>query len=63
MGRARTRPDGPTERTARAESYPVRNYIGAMALEMARMAVDEGDGELAALLKQAADVAGRPASH
>lgn len=42
-----------------AAAFPTRDYIGAMALEMARMARDEGDGKLAALLEQVAQAAGR----
>lgn len=38
----------------------VREYIGAMALEMARLARDEGDVRLAGLLEQAAGIAGHP---
>lgn len=45
-----------------AAAFPTREYIGAMALEMARMARDEGDGKLADLLEQVAQAAGgRPA--
>jgi hypothetical protein len=39
---------------------PTRNYISAMADEMARMALEDGDARLAVLLEQAADVAARP---
>jgi hypothetical protein len=41
-----------------AAAFPTREYIGAMALEMARMARDEGDGKLADLLEQVAQAAG-----
>lgn len=40
--------------------FPTRDYIGAMCLEMARMAEAEGDAELASLLRQAAAAAGAP---
>lgn len=43
-----------------AAAFPTREYIGAMALEMARLARDEGDARLAGLLEQAAGVAGHP---
>ncbi len=43
-----------------AAAFPMREYIGAMALEMARMARDEGDARLAELLEQVAQAAGRP---
>jgi hypothetical protein len=43
-----------------AAAFPTREYIGAMALEMARMARDEGDSRLADLLEQAAQAAGQP---
>ena len=42
-----------------AAAFPMRDYIGAMALEMARMARDEGDARLAELLEQVAQAAGR----
>ncbi len=37
-----------------AEDFPTREYIGAMALEMARMAREGGDGRVAGLLEDAA---------
>lgn len=43
------------------QAFPVREYIGAMALEMARMAEGEGDDRLRRLLQEAAAVASRPA--
>lgn len=43
-----------------AAAFPTREYIGAMALEMARLARDEGDARLAELLEQVAGVAGHP---
>lgn len=51
-----------TDRQAHIEAaaFPTREYIGAMALEMARLARDEGDVRLASLLEQAAGVAGHP---
>jgi len=45
-----------------AKPLAVREYIGSMALEMARLARDEGDMRLANLLEQAAGVAGHPAT-
>ncbi len=45
-----------------AGAFPTREYIGAMALEMARMAREEGDGRLAGLLEDAADAAALPPS-
>ncbi|WP_292079063.1 MULTISPECIES: hypothetical protein [Brevundimonas] len=50
-----------TDRQAHIEAaaFPTREYIGAMALEMARLA-REGDVRLAGLLEQAAGVAGHP---
>lgn len=41
-------------------AFPTQEYIGAMALEMARLARDEGDVRLVGLLEQAATVAGHP---
>ena len=41
-------------------AFPTREYIGAMALEMARLARDEGDARLAGMLEQVAGVAGHP---
>ncbi|RYG17680.1 MAG: hypothetical protein EON96_06315 [Caulobacteraceae bacterium] len=43
-----------------AAAFPTREYIGAMALEMARLARDEGDPRLAGMLEQVAGVAGHP---
>ncbi|WP_292023372.1 MULTISPECIES: hypothetical protein [unclassified Brevundimonas] len=43
-----------------AGAFPTREYIGAMALEMARMAREEGDGRLAGLLEDAAGAAALP---
>lgn len=39
-------------------SFPTRHYIGAMCLEMARMAKDDGDEVLAEALRKAAEQAG-----
>ena len=44
----------------KAAAFPTREYIGAMALEMARLARDEGDVRLAGMLEQVAGVAGHP---
>lgn len=41
--------------------YPVREYVGAMASELAQMARWDGDETLAAALQVAADLAARPA--
>ena len=60
MGRPRTRSKPDREQDRTGDAFPTREYIGAMALEMARMARGEGDGRLADLLEQAANVAGRP---
>ena len=43
------------------QDYPVRDYVGAMAGELARMARWDGDERLACLLEVAADLASRPA--
>lgn len=43
-----------------AGAFPTREYIGAMALEMARMAREEGDDRLARLLEDAAGAASQP---
>jgi hypothetical protein len=40
--------------------FPVREYIGAMALELAQMARWDGDEALARLLESAATLAGEP---
>ncbi|QYF88176.1 hypothetical protein [Brevundimonas sp. PAMC22021] len=47
---------------AQAQDYPVRDYVAAMAGELARMARWDGDERLACLLEAAADVASRPCS-
>lgn len=60
MGRSRTRSEAQPVTMKAAHAFPMREYIGAMALEMARMARDEGDGTLALLLEQAAAAAGQP---
>ncbi len=41
-----------------AAEFPVREYIGAMALELAQMARWDGDEALARLLESAASLAG-----
>ena len=43
-----------------AAAFPTREYIGAMALEMARLPRDEGDVRLTGMLEQVAGVAGHP---
>jgi len=61
---ATAQPQSTSETAHRADveaaAFPTREYIGAMALEMARLARDEGDVRLAGLLEQAAGVAGHP---
>lgn len=42
------------------EPYPIREYVGAMAAELARMAAHEGDPTLAEALDLAASIARRP---
>ncbi len=42
------------------KEFPVREYIGAMALELAQMARFDGDEALARLLDAAAVLAGEP---
>lgn len=44
------------------EVFPTREYIGAMALELARMARGDGDKRLADQLDQAAQIAAKPQS-
>ncbi len=41
-----------------ASEFPVREYIGAMALELAQMARWDGDEALARILESAATLAG-----
>lgn len=49
------------ERHVRASNeFPVREYVGAMAAELAQMARWDGDEELGRLLDAAAEMAGRP---
>ena len=43
-----------------AADFPVREYIGAMALELAQMARWDGDEALARLLDASAHLAGEP---
>jgi hypothetical protein len=43
-----------------ATEFPVREYIGAMALELAQMARWDGDEALARLLESASALAGEP---
>lgn len=42
------------------DEHPVREYIGTMAGQLARMAREDGDGELAMLLEISARMAARP---
>ena len=60
VARRRSTPTTPNRSDIEAAAFPTREYIGAMALEMARMARDEGDGRLATMLEQVAQVAGAP---
>lgn len=46
--------------TPHADDYPVREYIAAMAQELARMARWDGDDRLGVLLEQAASSADSP---
>jgi hypothetical protein len=61
---AMARPQSTSETAHRADveaaAFPTREYIGAMAMEMARLARDEGDSRLAGLLEQVAGVASHP---
>ncbi len=52
-------PAAPTQPSAPPE-FPVREYIGAMALELGQMARWDGDETLARLLDSAAALAGEP---
>jgi hypothetical protein len=56
----KTQPNQAVHGEADTKPFAVKEYIGAMALEMARLARDEGDVRLAGLLEQAATVAGHP---
>lgn len=47
---------------AYAADYPVREYVAAMAVELASMARWDGDEKLASALETAADMARREAS-
>jgi len=47
--------------TEEPDAFPVREYIGSMALELAQMARSEGDEVLGRLLDCAAALAGDPA--
>ena len=60
VARRKSTPTTPNRSDIEAAAFPTREYIGAMALEMARLARDEGDARLAGLLEQAAGVAGHP---
>ena len=43
-----------------SDDFPIREYMGAMAAELAQMARWDGDEELGRLLDAAAERAGRP---
>lgn len=43
-----------------SNEFPVREYVGAMAAELAQMARWDGDEQLGSLLDAAAEMAGRP---
>ena len=47
-------------RSSTKPEFPVREYIGAMALELGQMARWDGDEALARLLDNAAALAGEP---
>ncbi|MFC5342976.1 hypothetical protein ACETK8_13840 [Brevundimonas staleyi] len=49
-----------TPKTEPATEFPVREYIGAMSLELAQMARWDGDEALARLLESASTLAGEP---
>lgn len=51
----------PPHEAAGADDYPVREYIGAMALELAQMARWDGDETLGCALDVAARLAAEPA--
>ena len=57
--------DAPTDasRDAAKPEFPVREYIGAMALELAQMARWDGDEVLGRLLDSAATLAAQPVEH
>jgi hypothetical protein len=50
-----------SNRSGDATEFPVREYVGAMAAELAQMARWDGDETLACALDIAADLASRPA--
>lgn len=54
----RSKPPAPVPALQGQASFPTRHYIGAMCLEMARMAKDDGDEVLADALRKAAKQAG-----
>lgn len=53
-------PGRPRGETPPAKEYPVREYVAAMAVELAQMARWDGDDVLAQALDLAADLAARP---
>lgn len=54
-------PDARPERhTREGAEFPVREYVGAMAAELAQMARWDGDERLGDLLDKAAKMAARP---
>lgn len=54
--------DAPSSGLDAMQDYPVREYIGAMALELAQMARWDGDETLGCALDVAARLASEPAS-
>lgn len=54
----RSKPPAPL--SAGSPQFPTRHYIGAMCLEMARMAKEDGDEVLSDVLRKAAQEAGAP---
>lgn len=56
----RAQSPGDASGPASASEYPVREYVGAMSAELARMARWDGDERLALLLEIAARLAADP---
>lgn len=52
----------PAEPAPDLSDYPVREYVRAMAVELAQMALWDGDPVLSKALEAAAEMAGQPLS-
>lgn len=52
----------PGEPAPDLSDYPVREYVRAMAVELAQMALWDGDSALCKALEAAAEMAGQPVS-